>query len=63
VEWKVVSWYRAGMLSLGGDWYATWWLAGAWYAGATGAGCAGAAGAAEGPAYDEGENKKLAGGS
>ena len=59
------------MLSLGGDWYATWWLAGAWYTGATGAGYAGvagtgyagAAGAAEGPACDEGENKKLAGGS
>jgi hypothetical protein len=41
----------------------TWWLAGAWYMGATGAGYAGAAGAVEGPAYDEGGNKNLDGGS
>jgi hypothetical protein len=51
------------MLSLGGDWYATWWLAGAWYTGATGAGYAGAAGVVEGPAPDKGGNKKLDGGS
>jgi hypothetical protein len=43
------------MLLLGGDWYVTWWLAGAGYAGA--------AGAAEGPACGEGENKNLDGGS
>jgi hypothetical protein len=55
------------MLSLGGDWYVTWWLwvigaAGAGYAGAAGAGYAGVAGAVEGPTYDKG-NKKLDGGS
>jgi hypothetical protein len=48
------------MLSLGGNWYVTWWL---WVTGAAGAGYAGAAGAVEGPAYDKGGNKKLDGGS
>jgi hypothetical protein len=50
------------MLSLGGDWYATWWL---WArgSGAAGAGYAGAAGAVEGPAYDGGGMKNLDTGS